>query len=386
METSDRVLIIGGGITGTAAAYELARSGVSVTVVERASLASMGSGRTLAGVRQSGRHPAELPLAISAVQRWQTLGEELGADLEYRQRGNLRLAEDEADVEKLREMVQDHQGDGLEIEFLENNSAVREIAPAVSERILAAAYCPTDGHANPIATVQAYAAAGRRCGVCFMEQTPVRDITTSAGRVTGVTTDQGPIAADQIVVAAGIDTPRLLEPLGLDFPLSLALVPVIQTVGTRQLLDQVLGTAKAHFAARQQVDGRMRFSSGGHPVDLRPSDVTVESMRPTVAMAAETLSRAAELLPEIAEVPVNQIWGGFVDLTSDGIPVLDRVPEIEGLVVAAGFSGHGFCLGPVSGEIVRDLVLDRSSRWPLDPFRWRRSLAQSQTRRAELHG
>src|SRR4051794_13056781 len=86
------VVIIGGGISGTAAAYELARAGARVTLLERGLLASMASGRTLAGVRQSGRHPAELPLATAAVERWAVLGEELGADVEYRRQGNLRLA------------------------------------------------------------------------------------------------------------------------------------------------------------------------------------------------------------------------------------------------------------------------------------------------------
>src|SRR5688572_31013740 len=86
------VVVIGGGISGTAAAYELARRGAKVTLLERGDLASMASGWTLAGVRQSGRHPAELPLAEAAVKRWQVLDEELGADTEYRQKGNLRLA------------------------------------------------------------------------------------------------------------------------------------------------------------------------------------------------------------------------------------------------------------------------------------------------------
>jgi sarcosine oxidase, subunit beta len=86
------VVIIGGGISGAAAAYELSRRGASVTLVEKGGLASMASGWTLAGVRQSGRHPAELPLARAAVRRWENLGQELEADIEYRQEGNLRLA------------------------------------------------------------------------------------------------------------------------------------------------------------------------------------------------------------------------------------------------------------------------------------------------------
>lgn len=102
---SGKVVIIGGGISGCATAYELARNGVAVTLLERGDLHSMASGWTLAGVRQSGRHPAELPLAVAAVARWADLDEELEADTEYRRHGNLRMALTEADVPKIKEVV-----------------------------------------------------------------------------------------------------------------------------------------------------------------------------------------------------------------------------------------------------------------------------------------
>jgi sarcosine oxidase, subunit beta len=186
MAQSADVIIIGGGITGTAAAYELARAGTSVILLEKGNLAAMGSGRTLAGVRQSGRHPAEMPLAMAAVARWPGLGDELGADLEYRQRGNLRLAEDEDDTHIIKRIVREQRDLGLEIHYLNGNSAVRDIAPALSERIVAASYTPTDGHANPIATVQAYARAATRAGARIQEQTTVTEITVQSSRATGV--------------------------------------------------------------------------------------------------------------------------------------------------------------------------------------------------------
>jgi sarcosine oxidase, subunit beta len=383
---STEVVVIGGGITGCAAAYELSTAGARVTVIEERNLAEMGSGRTLAGVRQSGRHPAELPLAISAVERWQHLSDELGADVEYRQRGNLRLAEDEIDVPTIRTMVEQHRDQGLEIHFLDGNDAVRDVAPALSNRIRAASFTPSDGHANPIATVRAYADAARRAGARIMEQTRVTGLTIEGGRANGVETTSGNVAADCVIVAAGVETPRVLAPIGLGLPISLAMVPVVQTVPIEQMLDQVLGTAKAHFAARQEVNGRMRFSSGGRPVETTPEHVTWESMQPGCARAGETLTRASSIIPALAEVPINTIWGGLIDMTPDGVPVIDRTDEVDGLIVAAGFCGHGFCLGPVSGEILRDLVLGKPSRFELSPFRWGRFLAQETTSKPELLG
>jgi sarcosine oxidase, subunit beta len=109
-------------------------------------------------------------------------------------------------------------------------------------------------------------------------------------------------------------------------------------------------------------------------------------MQPSCSRAAETLARAVSIIPDMESVPVNTIWAGLVDMTADGIPVIDRVEQLQGLIVAAGYCGHGFCLGPVSGEIIRDLVLDEVPRWPIEPFRWDRFLASSGSSRPELLG
>src|ERR1700704_2817992 len=100
------IIIVGGGITGTAAADALAREGHAVTLIEKSGIAAMASGRTLGGVRQSGRDPAELPLARGAVAIWEGLADTLAADLEYRRSGNLRLARTAEEVEVIRALVQ----------------------------------------------------------------------------------------------------------------------------------------------------------------------------------------------------------------------------------------------------------------------------------------
>src|SRR5215216_6939949 len=190
---STEVVIIGGGISGTAAAYELARAGAKVTLLEKGSLASMASGWTLAGVRQSGRHPAELPLASAAVTRWEQLDEELGADVEYRREGNLRLARSPEEVPVIQTIVAEQRDLGLDLRFLPDNAAVREIAPAIAESVLAASYCPTDGHANPTATVQTFAMAATRHGAILRTETAVTAIDASSGGIRGVRTPEGDI-------------------------------------------------------------------------------------------------------------------------------------------------------------------------------------------------
>jgi sarcosine oxidase subunit beta len=365
------VVVIGGGISGAAAAYELARSGAKVALLEKGQLASMASGWTLAGVRQSGRHPAELPLAQAAVARWAELARELDADVEYRREGNLRLARTPEDVPVIQSIVAEQQALGLDLVFLPDNTAVREVAPALAETVLAASFCPTDGHANPVAAVQAFAAAAQRHGAEIRTETSATAITVAGGKVQGVHTDDGTIAADAVVVAAGVYTPRLCAPLGLDLPIEIGHVSVVQTVAVPPLITQVLGVASADLALRQEIGGRVRFTGGGTPWphELDALADGNDPVMPPAAHVAAALSRATEVLPALAAAPLARVWGGLLDMTPDALPVIERVPEVEGLVVVAGFSGHGFCLGPVTGEIVRDLVQRGTTAYPIAPFR-----------------
>jgi sarcosine oxidase subunit beta len=359
--------VIGGGISGVSTAYELARNGVSVTLLERGELASMASGWTLAGVRQSGRHPAELPLAAAAVARWQVLDEELEAETEYRQQGNLRLALTEADVSTIKGVVATSSAAGIEITYLDSVADVHAIAPALTDEIYGASYCPTDGHANPTKAVLAFAAAAKRHGASIRTGVEVTGITTAGGKVTGVETNEGPVGADVVIVAAGIYTPRLLAPLGLELPMRVNHVPAVQTVPVPRMLDQVLGIASGKFAGRQQVDGRFRLTIGGSAWGGgdRHDQYNVQ---PTLEQVRETIEFSARIVPALSGLRVAQVWGGLLDLTPDALPVLERSNDVDGLIIGAGFSGHGFCLGPITGQILADLAVFGSTELPIDAF------------------
>jgi sarcosine oxidase subunit beta len=363
------ILIIGGGITGTAAADALAREGHAVTLIEMNGIAAMASGRTLGGVRQSGRDPAELPLARAAVALWTGLSETLGADVEYRRRGNLRLARNAAEVDVIRALVESQRAQGLDLEFLPDNAVVRAVAPALSREVLAASFCPSDGHANPVKATQAFAQSARRHGATIREGVAATRVRVAGDKVTGVDTTAGFVPAERVIVAAGVHTPALLAPLGLDLPLSARLVSVVQSEPLPPCLDQVFGVANADCAGRQEVDGRLRFTNGLDDTSVEAARWTLDEPAPPAEVLHETIDLVARVLPIAGTARIARSWGGLIDLTPDALPVIDAPEEVTGLVVAAGFSGHGFCLGPVSGLLCADLALSRSPRHDLAAFR-----------------
>ena len=382
-----RIVIIGGGITGCAAAAELSREGHAVTLLERHRIAAMASGWTLGGVRQSGRHPAELPLALAAVEIWVRLDQRLGVDVEYRRGGNLRLARTAAEVDIIRTLVERQQAQGLDLRFLGGNEAVRAVAPAIASSVLAASLCPTDGHANPVKATLAFAQDAARHGAQIREGVAADALRTAGDRLTGVITADGEIDADCVIVAAGIHTPALIAPLGLDLPLSIKIVHVVQTEPLPPTLAHVFGVANADCAGRQQADGRLRFTGGAEDWAGDVEAWTERAFAPSDDQARRVVERVASVLSIAGAAPIARSWGGLIDLTPDALPVIDAPAAIRGLVVAAGFSGHGFCLGPVSGQLCADLAVERIPRHDLSAFRLDRFSAQSQALATlTLHG
>lgn len=370
--TRPDVAIVGAGITGCATALALAEAGAKVAVIESYRPAAMASGWTLAGVRQSGRDPAELAFARLAVDIWQTLDAHLDALTGYRQGGNLRLARTEAEADIIRDLVTSQAQAGLAMELLDGPAA-RLVAPVLSEDILMASWCSSDGHADPVATIEAFRGAAERTGVRFHTGvTATRVISETTGghtRFAALDTCEGPIAAGRCLLAAGVQTNALLDSLGLNIPMTQPSVSVLQTAPLPPCLVPVIGVANADLAVRQQIDGRFRFTGGAEDVGAQ---LDLSGKAPAVHPPAESLARTialvTDVLPMLSHAPIERIWGGLLDLTPDALPVLDRAPGIDGLFIAAGFSGHGFGIGPAVGRAMASLVLGAASPITLNAF------------------
>lgn len=386
------VVIIGAGISGSSSAYELAKEGLDVVLVDRFGPAAMASGWTLAGVRQSGRHPAELPLAKAAVGIWSTLADELDSPTHYSRGGNLRLARTVEEVPVIEGIVREQTELGLDLRLLTSNKDIREIAPAIAEHVLTASFCATDGSADPSSTVIGFVRAAERLGVKTRFGERVLNIEVQDGKVTAVVTDQGRIPTSKVVVAAGIFGNEILGPLGIDVPLQVPMVTVLRSAPIDAVLSQVIGVANADCAGRQEYNGRFRVTSGlqdwhGGLLERQTDAGVRPKVLPTGHSMAEVVDLFGDIVPAFAAAQVEDYWAGLIDLTPDALPVIDGSVGIEGLVVTMGFSGHGFCLGPITGRLVSDLVQERRPRLAIEPFKYSRfHNSRTFAEGATLHG
>lgn len=381
----DEFIIIGGGITGCATAWSLAREGRRVRLLEGRRLAAMASGWTLGGVRQSGRDPAEMPLARAAVELWPRLADLLGHETGYARHGNLRLARDAAEAARISALVEVQRALGLDLAFLPDNRAIRAVAPAISEQVVAASFCPTDGYADPVAATLAFARAAEALGAAIEEGVSATGVVQRNGRVAGVETTAGFLPAAGVIVAAGTHAPALLVGLGLSLPLAVMQVQVVQSEPVGRCFEQVFGVANADCAGRQEPDGRFRYTTGIGPFTGDAEGWSEAALAPAAKDISRLRARIDAVLPAAAAAPVARSWGGLIDLTPDALPVIDA--PLPGLVVAAGFSGHGFGIGPISGRMAAELALGRTPSFDSAPF----ALARFATRAAPqaaltLHG
>ena len=134
-------------------------------------------------------------------------------------------------------------------------------------------------------------------------------------------------------------------------------------------LAQVIGIVGGTSAGRQEASGRFRYTNGIETWHGLMEDGPQPHVRPTARDIAQTIRDFGNLIPAIHDAPIEEIWAGLIDQTSDALPVLQAMTEPDGLVVAMGFSGHGFCLGPITGRIMAALVQGNDPGLQLDPFR-----------------
>ena len=370
MSNCAEVIIIGGGVIGCATAYYLAKEGTSVIVLEGSDhIGNGGSSRNGGGVRQSGRDPRELPLAMYGIRNlWPHLSEELETDCEYHQDGNLRLGKTEKHREILEGLADRARACGLDVRMIDGDE-VRRINPHLSHEVTVASWCPTDGHANPLTTTLGFYKMARRLGARFITGEPVTELRTVKGKIRKVITPNNVYEGEQVLVAAGLHSREILETVGIDVPMDGSLLEALVTEAEAPMFDQMLGTADADFYGHQTKHGSFVFggSSGLEPF-YKDNGTPVTSSRTAPCICRGIM----KYFPELADAKIVRTWAGWSDRSADGVPVLGAVDEIPGLYAACAFTGHGFGISPAVGDQLAKLIRTGSTDVDLSPLRYDR--------------
>lgn len=410
-ETS--VVVIGGGIVGLSTALCLAERGVPVTVIEKGRIAAEQSSRNLGWVRKVMRPPVDLPMAQAAERLWSQMPQRVDDDCGFRQAGITYVSRTPEELAVHESWLDTVKGSGVDSRLL-TPAEIETLAPGSTGTWVGGISTPSDGRAEPTLANSAIARAAIAKGAVIVENCAVRTLETSGGRVSGVVTERGEVRCEQVVLAGGVWSRRFLANHGIQL-LTLPLVAsVLRTEAMEGPTESAVGGAD--FSFRKRLDGGYTITQRGAlfapltldhfliGLDYLPTLIAqwrnlrvsfgkeffadlalprrwkagqtspfeqVRTMDPPVEQGLndEAMRNLIAAWPVFAKARIAQQWGGMIDVTPDSMPVIGPARQMPGLILATGFSGHGFGTGPAAGELVADLVTGRTPLIDPTPYR-----------------
>jgi len=367
------IVVIGGGIVGSAIAYFLARAEKDVVLVNKGCQAGEASAANAAFVWSITRKPGiDIRLAMHSFDIHRQLQDELDMDFEYVHNGGLLIIDDEDQVSYATAHVEARAKDGYPLEMIDAKQ-VLELEPHLSrERIRGAVYSAQDGTTNPIFLVTALNLQSKKFGTKIFHHTEVIGIDVVDGKIRGVETDKGTIKTDTVVNAAGSWGCFIGEMVGLRVPITpfqLAMLVTEQLpscvthpiMGASYMVEEDTGKAGGlgcGLIISQQAAGNLLIGASWRDTGYD---------KRTIQEEIELMARVnVEAMPMLKNVRVIRSYANFFPHTDDDLPILGKVEGIEGFIMACGHNGHGIGMGPGSAKLIQELICEGKTSISLD--------------------
>ncbi len=371
------VVIVGGGVIGSSIAYFLSKAGRDVVLLERGDLVGEASGANGAFVWTSTRRPGiDLDLALASIEIHKQFQEELDLDTEYRRPGGLLVIEKDNQIQVMEAFCKEREDVGFVLTRLDSKEA-RELEPFLSERIVGALYNPLDGGTNPFNLVVGLQRRAVQMGARVFHHTEVQAVQLTQNRVEGVITDKGSIRTGIVVNACGAWASFVGDFVGVKIPI----IPnEMEFMVTEQLppgISHIIMGATymtEEYSKEEMMKHREKFGCGLCIHQTVSGNILLgatwrfvgydkrTSYEETIAIAKEVV----RLFPRLKDIHVIRTFANFFPFTSDDLPILGYVDGIEGFIMAAGHSGHGICLGPITGRLISELICEGRTSIPID--------------------
>lgn len=394
------VVIIGGGIVGLNAALTLAERNISVVVIEKGQIAGEQSSRNLGWVRKTNRLADDVPLAVASDRLWSEMNERVSGEVGYRQEGIMFLSTDDNQIELQKKWLKSIEHLNLDSKII-SAKEVDELVPHGKGNWAGALFTPSDGRAEPTLASSAIAIAAIKKGAVVIDGCAARHLDIQNGRVVGVFTEKGKISCDQVLLAGGLWSRKFLGNLGVSLPTLPLICSVFKTKPMEGPTEIAVGAG--NFSFRKHIDGGYIITQRGKlDAPLTPDHLLIgtkylnqlkaqrdflnislgkfffkelvtprrwskdsvtqfEKTRMMDPLANELLNQDAlrnlcEAWPMFKDAVIENTWAGMIDVTPDSNPIIDAIPNIQGLTIATGFSGHGFGTSPAAGHLAADLI------------------------------
>lgn len=363
------VVVIGGGVIGTAAAYYIAARGYRVVLVEKNCIAGGTSGACDGFIIMQSKNPGpHLELALKSASLYRTLADELDFDIEYRPTGGMIVIENQAQADIMTYFAERQHQSGLQVELLPIEEARRR-EPLLAEDLWGATYSPLDAQVNPVLVAQGYGRAARRLGAELLAGVEVTRLVWEQGRVQGVITTAGPILADYVVNATGVWASALVAPFGVELPITPRRGQILVTEPLPPLIRHVLLcacylTAKYKPELLDTIERQHRLGVGLAVEQTATGGLLLGSTREFVGFDTRTTlagieavaSHVRRILPALGNVNIIRSFAGLRPHTPNGLPILGPIDSLPGLIMAAGHEGDGIALAPITGKVIAEYI------------------------------
>ncbi len=354
MERTAEVVIIGAGITGCSIAYHLASRGVrDILVLEKDQIGRGATADAAGGIRLQFSTKANIELSRYSLSIWENFKELFDIDIAFHQQGYLFLLTSESEIDVFRTNLEFQKQMGVPVRWVDNQE-IGELNPSLNlDGIMAGTFCSSDGWADPYSSTMGFAQRARALGVEFIEETPVTGFVLAGDRISAVETPTGNISTNLVVIAAGAQTGEVGKLAGLEIPVA----PYRRMSFVTEPFSAVPSTVPMTIEFGTSL--YFHPESGGFLFGMSDPDEP-SSFNRTVSddWMTKTVTELCRRAPIFEEARVRRGWAGLYEVTPDDNPVLGRVSGAVGVVVASGFSGHGYMQGPAIGRCISELILD----------------------------